>query len=134
MSTTIVERDLGLDRGTRSSPPRRVAHPGRPARGSARSFRPQARPAGVVDPPTFRRARSAGHRSCTVALPPAPMATWRLTDRGIAAVLVVAAMIALTGLSVLGLTAWRVTSERFQPTSQAGQAVAPAVSEAARVP
>jgi hypothetical protein len=46
-------------------------------------------------------------------------ASWRLTDRGIAVVLVLAAMIALAAVTVIGLTAWQVTGPGYQTTGVA---------------
>ena len=44
-----------------------------------------------------------------------PAGVWRLTDRGIAVVLVLALMIAMAALAVIGLTAWQVTSADYSP-------------------
>ena len=57
-------------------------------------------------------------RSATAVSP--ERAAWRLTDRGIALVLVVAAMVAVAALAVLVPTALRVTGDNYQPigTSQ----------------
>jgi hypothetical protein len=46
--------------------------------------------------------------------------TWRLTDRGIAVVLVIGLMIMVAALAVVGLTAARVTGEGYQPAVSAG--------------
>jgi len=40
-------------------------------------------------------------------------AEWRLTDRGIAVVLVLAVMIAVAAVAVIGLTAWQVTGADY---------------------
>ena len=40
----------------------------------------------------------------------AATADWRLTDRGIAVIMVIAAMILIAGMTVIGITAVRVTS------------------------
>ncbi len=47
-------------------------------------------------------------RSCRVDVA-APASRWRLTDRGIAVVLVLAVMITVAAVTVIGLTAWQVT-------------------------
>jgi hypothetical protein len=41
-------------------------------------------------------------------------AGWRLTDRGIAVILTAAVMISFAALTVIGLTALRVTSPSYQ--------------------
>ena len=43
--------------------------------------------------------------------------SWRLTDRGIALVLVLTALIVLAAVTVIGLTAWRVTSPGYETTA-----------------
>jgi hypothetical protein len=42
-----------------------------------------------------------------------PAGSWRLTDRGILVVLVLAVMITVAALTVIGLTAWQVTSADY---------------------
>jgi hypothetical protein len=49
----------------------------------------------------------------TIVQPTATPADWRLTDRGIAVVMVLAAMILTSALVVIGLTAVRVTSADY---------------------
>ena len=53
-------------------------------------------------------------RACRISRASQPATTWRLTDRGIALVLVLTAMIVLAAVTVIGLTAWRVTSPGYQ--------------------
>jgi hypothetical protein len=53
-------------------------------------------------------------RACRVNRVSQPATTWRLTDRGIALVLVLTAMIVLAAVTVIGLTAWRVTSPGYE--------------------
>jgi hypothetical protein len=48
---------------------------------------------------------------CTIVRATTPPAEWRLTDRGIAVVMVLAATILTVALAVIGLTAVRVTSD-----------------------
>jgi hypothetical protein len=43
---------------------------------------------------------------------------WRLTDRGIAVIMVIAAMILIAGMTVIGITAVRVTSPSGDPGFQ----------------
>jgi hypothetical protein len=99
------------------SPPRRGAVRGkRPARG------PLARP---TPPAATHRGKATEHwantvaRACRVDPATRPAASWRLTDRGIAFVLVLAAMIALAAVTVIGLTAWQVTGPGYQVTGAA---------------
>ena len=42
--------------------------------------------------------------------------SWRLTDRGIALVIALAAILVVAAVTVIGLTAWRVTSPGYQTT------------------
>jgi hypothetical protein len=49
-------------------------------------------------------------RRCTITEAPTASAEWRLTDRGIAVAMALAAMILTAALVVIGLTAVRVTS------------------------
>jgi hypothetical protein len=46
---------------------------------------------------------------------------WKLTDRGIAAIMVLAAVILTAALAVIGITAVRVTGADYDNTSQASQ-------------
>jgi multisubunit Na+/H+ antiporter MnhC subunit len=59
-------------------------------------------------------------RACRVDRVSQSATSWRLTDRGIALVLVLTAMIVLAAVTVVGLTAWRVTSPGYQ-TSDTSQ-------------
>ncbi len=99
-----------------ASPPRA---PGRPLRRAGRGLGPQARPPRAVP---VGGARVLRPTSCTVpsARVPAPAATtaWRLTERGIALVLVAGLLVVTAALTVVGLTAVRVTGERFAGSSQ----------------
>ena len=61
-----------------------------------------ARPCGFIDPVT------------------AP-STWKLTDRGIAVVVLIAAVIVTAALMVIGITAVRVTSADYHARSQQSQ-------------
>ena len=72
---------------------------------------PVARPVRPV--PMGPRLDSAV-RACRVGRTTQPATTCRLTDRGIAVVLLLTAMIALAAVTVIGLTAWRVTSPGYQ--------------------
>ena len=104
MSTAI------LDQPSRSrSRPSPAVQPGRcPATRS-----PLARPVGPAPlPPQVLRNRAV--RACRVSAVSQPSAPWRLTDRGIALVLVMTAVLVLAAVTVIGLTAWRVTGPGYQ--------------------
>jgi hypothetical protein len=58
-------------------------------------------------------------RACRMEPVTQSPASWRLTDRGIAVVLVLAAVIALAAVTVIGLTAWQVTGPGYQATGVA---------------
>jgi hypothetical protein len=91
----------------------------RPARRPAAGRGPVARPDRPVPAPSLRATRRATVQSCQVEVA-APGAPWRLTDRGIALVLVLAMMITVAAVTVIGLTAWRVTSVDY-PTGSVAQ-------------
>ena len=98
--------------------PGRQVRPGRSRRGSGRSSVPTLRPAAFWVAPDSAR-RSGAVRSCTPAAPvlaevAVSRPTWRLTDRGVAVVLVVGLMIMVAALTVVGLTAMSVTGEGHQ--------------------
>lgn len=90
--------------------PGQVRPPRRPAQGSGRGVRPQLRPA-RREPRTLRR-RPGQPRACIGAPKPAE---WRLTERGLALVALLIGMIVLAAVTVVGLTAWRVTGEGYTP-------------------
>jgi hypothetical protein len=93
--------------------------PGRPRRRTGRGTGPQARPSRPLPAPSLTRGLGSRPQACSVTAPaPAPAllgrpAQWRLTDRGIALVLVTGLLIATAALAVVGLTAFRVTGERY---------------------
>jgi hypothetical protein len=90
--------------------PAPVMQPGsRPATARGPLARP-VRPAPV--PPGLLTGGAV--RACRFDRTSIPATTWRLTDRGIALVLVLTAMIVLAAVTVIGLTAWRVTSPGYQ--------------------
>jgi hypothetical protein len=60
--------------------------------------------------PSVPRAPAEIVRSGPIPQPATPAVHWELTDRGIAVVMVVAAMILTAALIVVGVTAVRVTS------------------------
>jgi hypothetical protein len=53
-------------------------------------------------------------RPCTITEAPTASTDWRLTDRGIALAMVLAAMILTAALVVIGVTAVRVTSTDYR--------------------
>lgn len=118
-----------------SATPRRTARassttttaPVRPVRRTGRGTGPEARPARRLEaPPVIQSRRGASSQGCSVTTPlaTAPRAQraegahWRLTDRGIALVLVTGLLIAAAALAVVGLTAIRVTGERYHHDGQ----------------
>lgn len=69
---------------------------------------------------------SSGPRACEAAPAPAPRPagqTWRLTERGLAVVLVVAAALVAASIAVVGLTAVRVTGESYRASHVAAAPV-----------
>ena len=81
--------------------------------GSAQRGGPRARALGGVPAPSLRRSQVSAARGCLVeATAPLPV---RLTERGIAVILVVALMIAVAAAMMIGLTALRVTSPDYLP-------------------
>jgi hypothetical protein len=122
--TTIVSPEYASNAGpadpvTRAAP---AVRPRRTRRGPGPGVRPSARPARAVPAPELRRGSRLATRSCTVTpeadRPQTAAAGWRLTDRGVALLLVTAAMIVTAAVVVVGLTAIRVTGERYQSYGQ----------------
>jgi hypothetical protein len=104
----------GLSARLATAPPKA---PGRPRRRTGRGTGPHARPLRPLPPPGLSGSRGSRAQACSVTAPaPAPLgrpAQWRLTDRGIALVLVTGLLIVTAALAVVGLTALRVTGERY---------------------
>jgi hypothetical protein len=104
-SSTLAGRQTGL--------PDRV----RPGRRTGRGARPQARPDQRLPASRSLLAPGATVRACApggAARARIGVSTrWRLTERGIAVVLVSLAMIATAALAVVSLTALRVTSSGY---------------------
>lgn len=96
----------------------------RPAQGSGREAGPRLRPAQPISTRSLSRPASSAARACVMPMP-TPVATvggsrrasWRLTDRGVAVVIVTGLMIMMAALTVIGLTAMRVTSDGYQVTA-----------------
>jgi hypothetical protein len=111
-------RSAGFASGQRSSGrpmpvrPRRQPN-ARPARGTGRSARPMARPAGAVPAPRLAPAVRQAPQACAVEAE----AHWRLTDRGIAVIMVTGLMIVAAAVMVVSMTAIRVTGDGYQTHS-----------------
>jgi hypothetical protein len=60
-------------------------------------------------------------RPCGFTDPATAPSTWKLTDRGIAVVVLIAAVIVTAALMVIGITAVRVTSADYHARSQQSQ-------------
>lgn len=93
-----------------------VRGPGRPGRRTGRGSGPQARPARPLTGAPARRAPVQRPQSCSVEAPGRVVpgtGGWRLTERGIALVLITALLIVTAALTVVGLTALRVTGDRY---------------------
>jgi hypothetical protein len=120
MDVTTLEAPLG----TTATGPRSTARttaptraPGRPRRRTGRGTGPQARP----DRPLAGGTRVLRPQSCAVEAPAVSVAAnpgWRLTERGIALVLVTGLLVVTAALTVVGLTALRVTGERYADVGQ----------------
>ena len=83
----------------------------RPLRsGSVRG--PLARPARLLPAPGGDAGQRPRVRSCRIEAT-GGTTEWRLTDRGIAVVLVLALMITMAATAVIGLTAWQVTGADY---------------------
>jgi hypothetical protein len=118
MSTAIIDQQSVTQR--RPTPAVKPARRRAPVRG------PLARPRrSALIPPRPMAVDLAG--SSGVALPYATTvwacradsvnrrsSSWRLTDRGIALVLALAAILVVAAVTVIGLTAWQVTSPGYQ--------------------
>lgn len=108
-------RALSVDGRTAPAPAPAPVRPLRPHRRSGRRTGPDARPARRPTGTVLARSRALPARSCQVASPAVAVrpAHWRLTDRGIALVLVVGLLICTAALAVVTLTALRVTGVRY---------------------
>ena len=86
-------------------------------RAAGRGLRPNTRPVRAVPPPSLAPTVRRIPQAC-LAEPNQSAASMRLTDRGIAAVMVVGLMIMVTAMVVIGLTALRVTGSGYAPSGQ----------------
>ena len=114
----VLDRPAAAERAVRATPAPTRTSPRRPGPGVGPTARP--RRLRFVAPAVMRTP--SGPRACEVAPAPAQVhaprpsgQTWRLTERGLAVVLVMAAALVAASIAVVGLTALRVTSESYHP-------------------
>lgn len=96
----------------------------RPTQGSGREVGPRLRPDQPIPTHSVGRSASSAAHACVMPMP-APVATagssrqasWHLTDRGVAVVIVTGLMLMVAALTVIGLTALRVTGDGYQATA-----------------
>ena len=107
MSSSTIEIHRPAPSGrTRVDPRRRGL-------GSGRRNGPWARPTHAVPAPTLTKPQRSTVQACRLERTAAARLGWRLTDRGIAVIMVVGMMIVTAALSVVGLTALRVISTDY---------------------
>ncbi len=97
---------------------------------------PSARPVLFAPAPAARIPAVSGPHGCqaeaaVVIAPLVSPSTWRLTDRGIAVALVAMLMIVVAALTVIGLTALRVTGESYAQPGQISRSQAQLAPSAA---
>lgn len=103
--------------------PRRVRR--RPARGSGRGAGPILRPVSSRRPrlslqkPMAHACQLPAPEPATASVEAVPHVGWQLTDRGVAVVLVVGLMIMVAAMTVVGLTALKVTGGGYQASVSA---------------
>ncbi len=132
MSAALIEApELGRPTTSRRATPGRTlrsAPTKRRQRRTSRSSAPAVRPLGRsytgATAPEIRRPVEAPVRSCRtdVAARPLPAmakATWQLTNRGIAVIVIAGAMLAAAALTVITATALTVTAEDYRPNQSA---------------
>ena len=83
---------------------------------SGRGVRPQSRPIRRVAPPSAAISPSRAPRACVAET--AAAAPVRLTERGLAFILLTGLLLLVTAATVIGLTAFRVTSPEYRPYGQ----------------
>ena len=107
MSSPTIETHRPAPSGrTRVDPRRRGL-------GSGRRNGPWARPVHAVPAPTLAKHQRSTVQACRLEGSAGARLGWQLTDRGIAVIMVLGLMIATAALSVVGLTAIRVTSTDY---------------------
>lgn len=120
MSATSLERRTGAVRSVGPTRTRQL----RPGWGAGRGTRPISRSLSGVSAPTVDH-RYPPHpvvRSCSPALDRTraePPDGWRLTNLGIAVILIVGALLAVAAITVITTTAIRVTSDGYHPQDPA---------------
>ena len=126
MNVSTLEAPQGVTAVGQPSTAQRTAAapaqaPGRTGRRTGRGTGPQARPSRRLTGAPSRPPRVLRPQACAVQAP-APVTTagsaWRLTERGIALVLVTGLLIVTAAVTVVGLTALRVTGERYAGPGQ----------------
>ena len=83
---------------------------------SGRGVRPQSRPIHPAEAPSAAMSRSRAPRACVAET--AAAAPVRLTERGVALILLTGLLLLVTAATVIGLTAFRVTSPEYRPYGQ----------------
>lgn len=84
----------------------------RPAQGAGRAVAPNVRARSGVAAPQLRPVGHTRVASCTVEAP-----QWRLTDRGLALIMIVGLALAVAAMVAITTTAITVTSPDYQPAS-----------------
>lgn len=119
LAARVGAERVGLSSGTIAQPARPVrSAPGRPGRRSGRSSAPVGRPGSGVPAPELRRSVAVAAASCVADVRPHAQcrrvrSIVRLTDRGIAVILVAGVMVAIAALTVVSATASHVTSDHY---------------------
>ena len=116
----VLDRPTADVRVGRPAPAPTRTTPRRPGPGVG----PTARPRRLRFSAPAVAGRPSGARACSVTVPVVDRPrTWRLTERGLAVVLVVAAALVAASIAVVGLTALRVTGESYHPSHSAASPV-----------
>ncbi|GAB2582394.1 hypothetical protein GCM10009593_21940 [Microlunatus antarcticus] len=109
----VTDRPTADVRVGRPAPAPTRTTPRRPGPGVG----PTARPRRLRFTAPAVAGSSTGARACAPARAVEPVSrSWRLTERGLAVVLVMAAALVAASIAVVGLTALRVTGESYQPS------------------
>jgi hypothetical protein len=82
---------------------------------AGRGVRPLSRPIRRVDAPSAAMSQLRAPRACVAEAAAAPV---RLTERGMALILLTGLLLLVTAATVIGLTAFRVTSPEYRPSGQ----------------
>lgn len=119
MTQLVVDRPTAAARSV-VRPRRRT----RPAQGSGREAGPRLHPAQPIPTQSLSRPMNSAAHGCVMPMPASVatahssrQANWRLTDRGVAVILVTGLMIMVAALTVIGLTAMKVTGDGYQATA-----------------